>query len=77
MVIIHHHIVITNTTFCAPKTTAPRGDKLAVDLPHAIRQADIIALNQTPQLCRGCWENQVEKLQDMLTEPDDEIIEEG
>lgn len=76
-IIIHHYIELRQMTSCGKQTTSDPGQRNAVDLAHAIRQIEYMSFNQNPQLCRGCWEHQVEKLQDMLTEPDDEIVEEG
>lgn len=77
MVIIHHYNHFIDTTICGKQTTTDPGQRNAVDLAHAIRQIEYMSFNRNPQLCRGCWEHQVEKLQDMLTEPDEEIVEEG
>lgn len=76
MVIIHHNIVITNQTVCGIDSRKP-GTRTAVDLAHAIRQAEIMSMNNHVQLCRDCWQYLVEKLQDALTEPETEIVEEG
>lgn len=76
-VIIHHDIELTRMTACGQETIAAPERSGAVDLAHAIRKLEYMSFNRNPQLCRGCWEHQTEKLQDMLTEPEDEIVEEG
>ena len=77
MVTIHHDIEPTLMTVCGQKSVAAPGRAGAVDLAHAIRKLEYMSINRSPQLCRGCWQHQVEKLQDMLTEPEYEIVEEG
>lgn len=77
MTIIHHYNKFTKITICGKGATSDLGERNAVDLTHAIRQAEIMSLNGHVQLCRTCWQNQVEILQDMLTEPETEIVEEG
>lgn len=77
MVIIHHDIELTRMTVCGLEAVASPGRAGAVDLAHAIRKLEYMSINRNrnPQLCRGCWEHQIEKLQDMLTEPNGEIVE--